>query len=494
MIDLFRSPDQRTVLITALVSGMIVALSFPPLPFGFCAPLGVALLMWTLTLCRRPFSCGLLFGIGLATCALYWIGWVTIPGVVALILIDSAGYGLLAIAHTRIRHRFGTLTSLVLFPGLWLVLEAVRGIGDIGFPWLNLAHTQLDYLWLYQFVEFTGDLGLSFWVVSLGCLIYGTISQRRTAGWVVVCLWIAAPAAWGAWRVSHLPAFAQTLIVGILQADIDTYRKWDDGYIDSSFILYDSLTRLVAPRVDLVIWPETAAPTYLGQIASRRNWAQQLSNEVGVPILIGTLSYRRSADRDYIFNSAYEVSPGDHWEGPYSKQQLVPFGEMIPGARWFPILETLELGQGNFWPGPGPFVFDSAGAPHSVLICFESAFSSLCREQILKGARFLVIITNDSWYGRTSGPAQHAALASLRAVEFRVGVARAANGGISLWTDRAGRRMDETGLFTKDVIVGTIELGRQQTFYARHGLWILWITGAPGILMLLASLRKGTTQ
>lgn len=492
MSDTFESPTQRTVRVTALVSGVLVALSFPPLPFGFCAPLGVALLLWALDRCHRPFSCGLLFGVGLATFVLFWIGWVTVPGVVALILINSLEYGLLAMAYRRIRLRFGTVISLITFPGLWLLLEAGRGTGEIGFPWLNLAHTQLDYLWLYQFVEFTGDLGLSFWVVSLGGLIYWTVSHRRVAGRALIGLWIAVPVAWGAWRVSHLPGPAETVKAGILQADIDTFRKWDDGYIDSSFARYDSLTRLVAPRVDLVIWPETAAPTYLGQIAARRNWAGQLSDAVGVPILIGTLSYRRTADRDYIFNSAYEVSPGNHWEGPYSKQQLVPFGEMIPGARWFPFLETLDLGQGNFWPGPGPFVFDSAGTPHSVLICFESAFSSLCRQQILKGARFLVIITNDSWYGRTPGPAQHAAMASLRAAEFRVGIARAANGGISLWTDRAGRRMDETRLFTKDVIVGTIELGNSQTFYARHGLWILWLTGVPGMLLILASLRKGS--
>jgi apolipoprotein N-acyltransferase len=158
---------------------------------------------------------------------------------------------------------------------------------------------------------------------------------------------------------------------------------------------------------------------------------------------------------------------------------------MIPGARWFPALARIDLGQGNFAPGPGAVVFDSARYPHAVLICYESAFSRLSRQQVLRGARFLVIITNDSWYGRTPGPAQHAAMASLRAAEFRVGVARAANGGISLWTDRAGRRRSATGLFTRCVITGTVPLGTGLTFYARHGLWLFWFLAPTVALVVL---------
>jgi len=214
-------------------------------------------------------------------------------------------------------------------------------------------------------------------------------------------------------------------------------------------------------------------------------WVEGLVADVQTPILLGTLSYERTPDRVYIFNSAYELSPGSVWQGPYSKRQLVPFGEMIPGATWFPWLADIDLGQGNFKPGPGSVVFDSVGKPHSVLICYESAFSHLAREQVLRGARFLVIITNDSWYGRTPGPAQHAAMASLRAAEFRMGVARAANGGISLWTDRSGRRFDATRLFTRDKIICTVPMGGELTFYARRGPWLAWIMGLAGGVFFL---------
>lgn len=471
----------------AATAGVLIALAMPPFPLGFLAWIGVALWLWSLEGPLTPFRSGLVFGIAFGACTLFWIGWVTVPGTLALVLISAVEYGLLAAAYTRLRRKYGVAIALIAFPMMWVLLEKLRGSGIIGFPWLNIAHTQLDYLWLYQFIEFTGDLGLSVWVVAMAVLLYTAFRLQHRSAWVAALIWLVVPVAWGAYRVGHLPPPAQTLRVAIIQGDIDTYRKWDSDYIDSSFIVYDSLTRQVAPDADLIVWPETAAPTYLAQTPDRRRWATHLAADVGVPLLIGTLSYQRAAGRDRIFNSAYEIYPDGRFEGPYSKQQLVPFGEMIPGAFWFPWLESIDLGQGNFYPGPGPYVFDSAKAPHQVLICYESAFSELAREQVLRGTRFIVIITNDSWYGRTSGPAQHAEMASLRAVEFRQGVARAANGGVSLWTDRAGRRFDATKLFTRDVIIGKVPVGRGLTLYARWGQWIVWVLGIPGLCLFVAA-------
>jgi apolipoprotein N-acyltransferase len=477
----------NSAVVMSSVAGMLVALAMPPFPFGFLAWVGIALWLWALDGPLPPFRSGLLFGIGYAAPALFWIGWVTIPGTAALILITAAEYGLLAAAYMRLNEKYGRGLALAAFPLMWILLEKLRATGFIGFPWLNLAHTQLDYLWLYQFVEYTGDCGLSFWVACMGVLIFAFQVSRKGSRLILAALWVALPVSWGAWRVNHLPAVPAEIRVGIIQGDIDTYRKWDDAYVDTSYLVYETLTREVAGDVDLIIWPETAAPTYLKQDASRRIWAQNLAREVQAPMLIGTLSYERLPGADYIYNSAYEVFPDERWEGPYSKQQLVPFGEMIPGAQWFPFLERIDLGQGNFRPGPGPVVFDSTRHPHSVLICYESAFSELAREQVLRGARFLVIITNDSWYGRTPGPAQHAAMASLRAAEFRMGVARAANGGISLWTDSAGRRHGATKLFTRGVVKGTVPLSGGLTFYASHGQWFVWLCGIPGALLFLAA-------
>jgi len=489
MMTLDPTRSVKAAALGASLAGLSIALALPPFPLGLLAWFGVALWLWSLDGPLPPFRLGLIFGVSYGAPALFWIAWVTVPGTVGLVLISAAEYGLLAAAYVRLKRKYGSAVALTAFPMMWLLLEWVRALGTIGFPWLNLAHTQLDYLWLFQFVEYAGDAGLSLWVAVMGVLIYLCGRTRRGWAFAAAVAWIIVPVSWGAWRVNHLPPASGSVRVAIIQGDIDTYRKWDNDYVDSSYRVYETLTREYARGVDLIIWPETAAPTYLKQDASRRAWAEALARSIGVPILIGTLSYERTPDRDRIYNSAYEVFPDGRWEGPYSKQQLVPFGEMIPGALWFPWLERIDLGQGNFYPGPGPVVFDSARYPHSVLICYESAFSELAREQVLRGARFIVIITNDSWYGRTSGPWQHAEMASLRAAEFRQGVARAANGGISLWTDRAGRRYGVTGLFTRTVVTGDVPLGAELTFYARHGPWLVWFLGVPGALLFLAAWR-----
>ncbi len=471
----------------AVAGGLAMALAMPPLPLGFLAPVGVALLLAALERTSRPFRTGLVWGICYGTASIFWIGWVTVPGTLALILISAAEYGLWSVIYVRARKHFTPFIADLGFPCVLVLLESFRAWGEIGFNWLNLAHTQLDYLWLYQFVEFTGDAALSFWVVGAGLLLYRLMGDKRLL--LAALLWVAIPVGWGAWRVNHLPPGGPTVDIAILQGDIDTYQKWDDNYIDSSFLIYDSLTLLAAPGTDLVIWPETAAPTYLAQHATHRKWAQALAARTGVPMLVGTLSFEKAGVEDHIFNSAYEVSPEGVWQGPYSKRQLVPFGEMIPLSTYFPALSKIDLGQGNFKHGPGPVVFNQAGVPpHSVLICYESAFSPLARDQVLRGAKFLVIITNDSWYGRTSGPAQHAAMASLRAAEFRMGVARAANGGISLWTDRAGRRLNSTELFTRTTITCSLPAGGEPTFYARKGPVFAWVAGTAGLLLSIAAL------
>lgn len=481
-----KANEPTRALVLAAMGGLATALAMPPLPFGFLAPVGIALLCAALRVTTRPFRAGLLWGICYGTPALYWIGWVTVPGTLALILISAAEYGLMSLIYVRARRRFPSVVADVALPFVLVLLEWFRAWGEIGFNWLNLAHTQLDYLWLYQFVEFTGDSALSFWVAAMGVLLYRVWKRPTRLAWAF--LWVAIPLAWGAWRVNHLPPGGPDVKVAICQGNIDTYQKWDEAYVDSSFIIYDSLTRVAAPGSDLVVWPETAAPTYLAQHPTHSKWASGLAAREGVPLLVGTLSFKRAEPEDQIFNSAYEINPDGRWEGPYSKRQLVPFGEMIPLSTWFPALSKIDLGQGNFKHGPGPMVFHQAPVPHSVLICYESAFSNLARDQVLRGARFLVIITNDSWYGRTSGPAQHAAMASLRAAEFRMGVARAANGGVSLWTDRAGRRMNSTELFTRTIIKCSLPTGGEPTLYARTGPVFAWAAGMAGLFLSVAAL------
>jgi apolipoprotein N-acyltransferase len=183
------------------------------------------------------------------------------------------------------------------------------------------------------------------------------------------------------------------------------------------------------------------------------------------------------------YNSAFLFTGGPLPPQSYAKMHLVPFGERTPFRDSIPLLRDIDwsaltgdLGSAEFTPGVERTLFQHPKGLFSVLICFESAFPDLVRRSALDGARFLVIITNDSWFGRTSGPFQHAQLSILRAVETRTAIARCATSGISLFIDRYGRTTMTTGLYEQAVRVANIRLSEGDTFYTRHGDLFAWVS------------------
>jgi apolipoprotein N-acyltransferase len=173
----------------------------------------------------------------------------------------------------------------------------------------------------------------------------------------------------------------------------------------------------------------------------------------------------------------------------YRKQYLVPITERVPfvNPRWFHLKFFGGFGVGNDRP-----VYRLDEGSFGVLICFESAFEDLSRAYRRAGADFIVNITNDMWFGRSAGPYQHAAHLVMRAIENRVGIARAANTGISEFVDPFGRVYDETPLDTRVELVDTVRTTDVQTLYVRLGDWVpvlCLITGAGLVLFSLTRRR-----
>jgi apolipoprotein N-acyltransferase len=153
----------------------------------------------------------------------------------------------------------------------------------------------------------------------------------------------------------------------------------------------------------------------------------------------------------------------------YDKMKLVPFGEYVPLADLFFFVHKIVEGVGDFRPGTEAVVADTPYGRFGILICYEGIFPSLTRRFVAGGADFLVNITNDAWFGRTSAPYQHLAMGTLRAVENRVPVVRVANTGFSAMVDIDGTIRWQTGLFETAWRVDTVRWVGQPTVYTRFG-------------------------
>jgi apolipoprotein N-acyltransferase len=186
---------------------------------------------------------------------------------------------------------------------------------------------------------------------------------------------------------------------------------------------------------------------------------------------------RRTNEYVEDYNSLMLVEPHRPVREVYKKMKLVPFAERIPYAETFRFLiEPLKwsVGISGWGIGKDTVLFvtktrDGATDRFAGIICYESAFPDFVRQFVLRGAQFVVVVTNDSWWGNTSGAYQHIAFASLRAVENRRWIVQCANGGISAFVDPSGRIHQATKMYTTDAISRAIEPRSGETFYDRHG-------------------------
>jgi apolipoprotein N-acyltransferase len=267
------------------------------------------------------------------------------------------------------------------------------------------------------------------------------------------------------------------LTIGVAQGNIPQDVKWDSAFQKKTLATYRDLSlALEGQSPGLIVWPETAFPSSFPSGTELDDKVMDIAQETGTHLLMGALSAKEKKKaigevREVIevYNSAYLLSPQRRILGLYDKMHLVPFGEYIPFSARFPILNKLA-GIWNIEPGEKTVLFRLPRGRFGVLICFEVIFPELCRESVRQGANFMVTITNDAWFGKTSAPHQHLSQATFRAIENRVWLVRAANTGISAFIDPWGRIIKPSGLFAPAVLAAEITFkANTVTFYTRYG-------------------------
>ncbi|HMK65469.1 MAG TPA: apolipoprotein N-acyltransferase, partial [Thermodesulfobacteriota bacterium] len=276
----------------------------------------------------------------------------------------------------------------------------------------------------------------------------------------------------------------------VVQGNIDQSLKWNPAFQEKTIDIYKelSLSPSAGPS-DLIVWPETAVPFYFMNENRLTPEIFRLARNTGSCLLFGSPAVRVEKDQMQFYNRAYLLSP----EGRvayYDKIHLVPFGEYVPLKRFLPFVGKMVQAIGDFSAGPGPIGLPLPRGKAGVLICFETIFPEISRAYKQEGCQFLVNITNDAWFGKTSAPYQHLSMLTFRAIENRVWIARAANTGFSAFIDSTGRITQSVPLFQSGRIYATIPLREDKTFYTRHGDLLVVFCGVILIIGLVLKRRK----
>jgi apolipoprotein N-acyltransferase len=285
--------------------------------------------------------------------------------------------------------------------------------------------------------------------------------------------------------------------VAVVQPNVGFKEKRANREEDSLVLELVRLTRRAdsLPGVELVAWPEAAVGAYFHDHPQWERLIGDLARETRTPILAGALDVEFAPDGSYEYYNAafYFDTTGSARRLPtYRKKYLVPMVERVPfvNPRWLGHLKYFGgFGHGDRFP-----VYPAGGAGFGTLICYESAFEDLARLYRRVGADFLVNITNDAWYDRTVAAYQHASHLVMRAIETRMGVARAANTGISQFVDPLGRTHLDTPLFEQRVAAGVVLTTDGRTLYVRLGDWVAAAALVAVGVMLVATFRapRGT--
>lgn len=415
------------------------------------------------------------FGFGHHLLGLYWITeailfeadrfWWLVPLAVPATAAGLALFIAAACAVARLAPT-GWPRALAL-AGAWVLADLARQFVLTGFPW-----NPWGSVW-----EIPGAIGDVFiqpaaWVgvhgLTLATLLLAATPALR---WPWRIAGVAALAVWaglGLIRL-HKPLPPPTaLTAALVQGNIPQGQKWSQTLAAQIFRHYLTLTeqgRLqLPPGATVTIWPETAFPGLLQIDQPARDIIQQAT--AGAPSLIGSV---RFDDQQRPRNSLFALTDNGTIAAIYDKWHLVPFGEYIP--EWLP-LPLMVMPGGGFASGPGPRTLHVSGLPpFGALICYEAIFSGQIVDRNDRPA-WLVNVTNDAWFGNSTGPRQHLAAARMRAVEEGLPLLRAANTGISAAFDARGHELGRLGMQQTATLTVALPAALAETFFGRFGLWV----------------------
>jgi len=512
------SPEQkkkiRKQLLLGLFSGILIGISFPPIPLPYLMFIGLVPYFFALQkreglaeINRLTYFTAFFFNI----ITLYWVGgwlpnsdpFLMIAGT-TLFFFNPIVFLIPSTLYYFAKKVFNKNIALLLLPVFWITFEYAYSITDFNFPWLTFGNS-LSYFTSYiQVAEFIGVYGLSLFIIFSNVFIYRSINvyiQSKKLDKLSISIATAIliiPIIYGNYVINNYSIPEQKIRVGLIQPDLDPNEKWQAGSLEEQLDLYLELSeKAILSGAQLLIWPETALPVYLlsGRYTYEVERLHEFVDTNNVAILTGmpdATFYRDpskapddskpTSDGKTVYSSYNSIllfQPNTQRVQKYGKMKLVPFGEKVPLVDILPFLGDWikwEVGLSGWNTGRDTTVFNSTVVGRNIkigaVVCIESIYPGFTSIFVKKGAEFIAVVTNDSWYGDSSGPYQHKETSVLRAIENRRSVVRAANGGISCLIDPLGRTIAETKMYTRDHLVVDVPLEKELTFYTEYPLLI----------------------
>jgi len=460
------------------------------------------------------------FGFGYFLAGLYWVGYaflvdaetfgwllpVAVAGLPAgLALFTAMGFALARLMWTR-----GPIRVLALALAL-TAAEWLRGHALSGFPWNAYGYALTGPLALAQGAALVGLWGLTFVAVAVfaspAVLVDERSETRRPWAWpLAAVLVLAALATYGAIRLAQSPTeLVEGVRLRLMQPNLQQDEKFNYGAKQQVMQRYLALSdRATGPDamgvrdVTHLIWPESAFPFFIAREADALAQIAALLPP-GTTLITGGVRPEETtpgARIAHVYNSIYVIDHDGSTLGVYDKNHLVPFGEYLPFQELLESFGLMQLTkvQGGFIAGDRRRLLAVPRAPPALpLICYEVIFPGEVASRSGERAGWMINLTNDGWFGNSTGPYQHLQQARVRAIEEGLPLVRAANTGISAVIDPLGRIIRQLPLGQEGVLDAGLPRPVEPTWFVRLGdsVAALMLAGA-AILVIRRRLRWTT--
>ncbi|MCC6866281.1 MAG: apolipoprotein N-acyltransferase [Ignavibacteria bacterium] len=544
-MNFFTKYKRLNTLIFCIISGLLLGFSYPPFKTWFFIYPGLMLLLYLVlnaVRLRQAFGRAYLTMFIFNEVSLYWIsGWHSDDtflkiGGVATVFVHSL-FMLIPLLIIYGVAKYKKSLAIALFPLIWVGYEYFDNVWQFSFPWLELGNTETYNLTRIQTAELFGVHGLSFLICVITAILYFTYSNIYHRSWktrslksiislVIIFGLILFPNFYGNYRLNSVDntkyfdvsSRSKTVNTAIIQSNTDPFKKWKgdhdkllDTYIDG---LHDGLKF----NPDMLVLHETSTPYYflddVNLLKSKRFFDLADSSDKYIMMGIPYRYYYNDTDKipsDHrtsepskrkfdVFNAAILIEPHKHYKEfkIHKKVKLVPFSERIPYQEKVPFLKkwfTWGVGISGWQMGNDKTIFTLKDSVKGIdtkfagLICFESVFSEFVSEFAKNGAEYFIIVTNDGWWGNTSGPEQHNQYAVLRAIENRKWIVRCAQTGVSCFIDPIGNIHDRIEYWQQGVADRNITANTEITIYTEYGD----LTGKLGMITIILSFLGAVT-